>query len=161
MAGALLILVQGFRTVEKQPVSISGGGVARYEFAITRWGAIHTALAIAVTVLIAIHGVLFLGGLLEFTAPIWIGAAAFIVLVMSNLSGVITESKRKSRAFGPLKTMHVLLVLTVVVLSAIHIEVMLGPSYARLVLIGTIVALVVVSVVYVTLPLTLQTGRPL
>ena len=161
MVGALLILVQGFRTVEKQSCSHSSSGVAHYEFAITRWGGIHTALAIAVTVLIAIHGVLFLGGLLEFITPLWIGAAAFIVLVISNLSGVITESKRKSRAFGPLKTMHVLLVLAVIVLSATHIEVMLGPSYARTVLGGAIVALIVLSVVYVTLPLTLQTERPL
>lgn len=109
----------------------------------------------------AIHGVLFFGGLLEFSVPIWIGAAAFIVLVILNLSGVITEAKRKSGTFGSLKTMHVLLVLAVIALSAIHIEVMLGPSYARTVLGGAIVALIVVSVIFVTLPLTLRTERPL
>lgn len=158
MVGAIVLLVQGFRIVGTRSQRRNNLGQVGYAAALNRWGGIHTALAIAVTVLVAIHGLLFVGGLFEFSAAIWIGAVAFVVLVVLNLSGVVTESKRKSRRFGSLKTVHVILMLAVVGLSAIHIEVLLGPSFARTVLGGAIVTAVVVFVVFVSVPLLPRTG---
>jgi hypothetical protein len=157
MVGVLLVLIQGFRKIEKPSASHGETNrFVRYEVAIDRWGGIHTALAIAVTVLIAIHGLLFFPGLLGFSLPIWLGATAFIFVVVLNLSGVFTEVKRKSREFGSLKTLHVVLMLIVLVLSAIHIELFVEPSYIRSIVEGAIIAFVVAFVVLISVHMTLR-----
>ena len=157
MVGVLLLLIQGFRKSEKRsPSHRATDRFIHYEVAFDRWGGIHTALAIAVTVLVAIHGLLFLPGLQELSLPIWLGAIAFIVMVVLNLSGVLTEVKRKSREFGSLKTLHVILMLIVLALSAIHIELFVEASYVRSIIEGAIVASVVAFVVLVSVPLILR-----
>jgi hypothetical protein len=158
LVGILFVLLQGFRRMEK-PSSRHYGTerLLGHEIALDRWGGIHTALAIAVTVLVAVHGLLFFPGLLGSSLPIWLGAAAFILMVTLNLSGVLTEVKRKSREFGSLKTMHVVLMIIVLTLSAIHIELFVEGSYLRSILEGAIIAFVVAFVVLLSIPITLRT----
>lgn len=157
MVGVLLVLIQGLRKIDKRAPSHGGTNrFVHYEVAFDRWGGIHTALAIAVTVLVAIHGLLFLPGLQELSLPIWLGSIAFIVMVVLNLSGVLTEVKRKSREFGSLKTLHVVLMLIVLALSVIHIELFVEASYVRSIIEGAIVASVVAFVVLVSMPIILR-----
>ena len=157
IVGVLILLTQGFRKIEKGSPSQGRDNIGRYEITLDRWGGIHTALAIAVTVIIAIHGLLFFPGLLGLSFAIWLGAIAFIVMVALNLSGLLTEMKRKSREFGSLKTLHVVLMLIVVALSAIHIELFLETGYVRSIIEGSIIACVVAFVVLVSVPVTLHT----
>jgi glucan phosphoethanolaminetransferase (alkaline phosphatase superfamily) len=158
MVGVLLVVIQGFRRIEnRSPIHGGIDRFVRYEVGIDRWGGIHTALAIAVTVLVALHGLLFFPGLLEFSLPIWLGAIAFVVMFVLNLSGVLTEVKRKSREFGSLKTLHVVLMVIVLALSAIHIELFIGASYIRSIVEGAIIAFVVAFVVLVSVPITIRT----
>jgi hypothetical protein len=157
MVGVLLVLIQGFRKIEKpSPSHRETNRFVRHEYTLDRWGGIHTALAIAVTVLIAIHGSLFFPGLLGLSLPIWIGATAFILMVLLNLSGVLAEVKRKSREFGSLKRLHVVLMLIVLALSAIHIELFVEASYVRSIVEGAIIAFVVAFVVLISVPITLR-----
>jgi hypothetical protein len=162
MIGVLALLVQGFRKIENQPKSSHNDAkVARYELGLTRWGGIHTALSIAVTVLIAVHAAFFFSSLWGVSLAIWLGVAGFIVLLVLNASGILTESRRKSQKFGSLKRLHVILMLLVLALSILHVELVVGPMFLRSILGGTIIALVVLFVVLVSVPITLPdlTGR--
>ena len=161
MVGALAITVQGYRKMEKRAEHRdSGQEIVRFELDTNRWGGIHTALSIAVTVLIGIHGVLLFPNLSEVSLAIWLGVLGFSVLVVLNLSGLVTESKRKSREFGSLKKLHVILMLVVLVFSLIHIELVVGPSFLRSIVEGVIIVLAVTFVVFVSVPITLQTATP-
>jgi len=161
MIGVLIVMLQGFRKAETHAVSRgSDNGMHRYDFAINRWGGVHTALSIAVTVFLGIHGLLFYGGLVELSLPLWLGASAFFVLIALNLSGLLTESKRKFREFSSLRTVHVVLMLIVVALSIVHIELLVGPSYARLLIEGAIVAGAVAIIVLLSVPMTIRTNPP-
>jgi len=154
----LVVIIQGFRNIAKpSSPEVGQSGSAHYEFAVNRWGGIHIALSIAVTVLVVLHGLLFWGGLWVFSFPVWLGAMAFIVLVVLNLSGLFTESKRKSRRFGSLKNVHVLLMAVVLVLVLAHIELIAEAWYARSIVEGAVVAFVVVFVVLVSVPFTIHT----
>jgi len=154
---ALVVTFQGFRPMETQPsVRDRKQRVLHREVAIDRWGGIHTALSIAATLIIAFHGVLFLGGLMEPSLAIWLGAVAFAALLVLNSSGVLTESKRKFREFGSFKRLHVVLMVIVLVVSLAHIELLLAGSFERAIIQGAIVALVVIFVVFVSVPLTLR-----
>jgi xanthine/uracil/vitamin C permease (AzgA family) len=103
---------------------------------------------------------LFFPSISEVSLAIWFGVSGFIVLVVLNLSGLLTESKRKSREFGPLRRLHVVLMLTVLVLSIAHIELVVGPSFLRSIVEGAIIASVVTFVVFVSVPITLRAMTP-
>ena len=75
----------------------SGVGLVRYELDINRWGGIHTALSIAVTVLIGIHGALLFPGASGVGLAIWLGVLGFIVLVVLVLSGLLRVEEEISR----------------------------------------------------------------
>ena len=117
-------------------------------------------MSIAATVLIGIHGALFFPSISEVSLAIWFGISGFIVLVVLNLSGLLTESKRKSREFWPLRRLHVVLMLTVLVLSIAHIELVVGRSFLRSIVEGAIIASVVTFVVFVSVPITLRAMTP-
>lgn len=156
MIGVFAVLVQGFRKMEKQPKSSHNGTkVANYELGLSRWGGIHTALSIAVTVLIAVHAAFFFSSLWGVSLAIWLGATGFIVLLVLNASGILTESRRKSQKFGSLKRLHVILMLAVLALSILHTELVVGPMFLRSVLGGAIITSVVLIVVLVSVPITL------
>jgi hypothetical protein len=160
--GVLAVLVQGFRKMEKQSQSSQNSTrVARYEVGLTRWGGIHTALSIAVTVLIAAHAAFFFSSLWGVSLAIWLGVTGFIVLLVLNASGIITESRRKFRTFGSLKRLHVILMLLVLALSILHVELVVGPMFLRSVIGGAIITSVVLIVVLVSIPITLpnMSGR--
>jgi len=162
MIGVVAVLVQGFRKMERHPKSPhNAADFAHYELGLSRWGGIHTALSIAVTVLIAVHAAFFFSSLWEVSLAIWLGATGFIVLLVLNASGILTESRRKSRKFGSLKQLHVILMLLVLVLCILHIELVVGPLFVRSVLGGAIITSVVLIVVLVSVPITLPntTGR--
>jgi len=161
IVGAFAVTLQGYRKMKKLSEPRTGSqAIARYNLDINRWGGIHTALAIAVTVLVGIHGVLFFPDVSEVSLAIWFGMLGFIVLVVLNLSGLVTESKRKSRDFGSLKKLHVILMLIVLVFSVIHIELVVGPSFLRSVVEGVIIVFVVTFVVFVSVPITLRAASP-
>jgi hypothetical protein len=161
MVGALAVTIQGYRKMKKRSEPHgSSEGVVRYELDINRWGGIHTALSIAVTVLIGLHGALLFPAVSEVGLAIWLGVLGFIVLVVLILSGLLTESKRKSRGFGSLRRLHVVLMLIVLVFSITHIELVVGPSFLRSIMEGVIIAFVVTFVVFVSVPITLRAARP-
>ena len=157
MVGVFAVTVQGYRKNKKGSESRNGGqGIARYWLGVNSWGGIHTALSIAVTVLIGIHGSLLFPGVSEASFAIWLGVSGFIILVILNLSGLVTESRRKSREFASLKRLHVVLMLGVLVFSISHVELIIGPSFLRSIIEGVIIILVVTFVVYVSVPVTLH-----
>ena len=161
IVGALAVVIQGYRKMTR-PSDPQGGRQSRlrYKFNINRWGGIHTALSIAVTVLIGIHGALLFPDLSDVSLAIWLGVSAFVLLVVLNLSGILTESKRKSREFGSLKRLHVVLMLVVLVFSVVHIELVVGPSFLRSIIAGAIIASVVTVAVFVSVPITLHAATP-
>ena len=162
MVGALVVTIQGYRKMQKplQP-QIDGQRLLRYKLDINRWGGTHTALSIAVTVLIAIHGALLFPGLSGISFAIWLGVSGFIVLVVVNLSGLFTESRRKTREFTLLKRLHVVLMILVLVFSISHVELVFGPSFLRSTIEGVIIVFVVTFVVFVSIPITLHVSmRP-
>jgi len=154
--GVVAILVQGFRKVEnRQGPTDPIVKIARLNSGLIRWGGIHTALSIAVTVLIAVHAAIFFASLWAVSLAIWLGATGFVFLLVLNASGLATESKRKSRQFGSLKRIHVILMLAVLLLSVLHIELLLGITFPRSAVDGAIIILVVLFVVFVSVPITL------
>jgi hypothetical protein len=158
--GVLAVTVQGYRKMKKRSASANHDGILRYKLDINRWGGVHAALSIAVTVLIAIHGALFLPAVAGLNLAIWLGASGFIVLVALNFSGIFTESKRKFPQFGSYKRLHVALMLIVLALSVIHVELLVGPSFLRSLIEGAIIAFAVAFVVFVSVPVTLHAATP-
>ncbi len=156
----LILVIQGFwktKAYRQSPPKLGDGAVAAYESSVNRWGGVHTALSIVVIVLAAVHGALFFPGLIELSLAVWLGALSFLVLIILNLSGVLTESRRRSRDFGPLKRQHVLLMLTTLVLAMFHVEGLISAPFLRQLITGAIVGLVGAFVVFITVPLTVRT----
>lgn len=87
-----VVIIQGVRKIEKRPPPHIKAGLRGEGFAIDRWGAFHTALSIALTVIVLIHGIVFLGGLFGPSFPIWLGALAVGSLLVLDASGVATEA---------------------------------------------------------------------
>jgi hypothetical protein len=155
MIGVVAVIVQGFRKTKKQSnPPQEDEKIARYDLGLDRWDGIHTALSISVTAILAVHAAFFFSSLWELTLAIWLGATGFILLLVLNLSGLITESKRKSRTFGSLKRLHVILMLFVLALSMLHVELVVGMMIPRSIVGGVIIALAVVFVVFVSVPIT-------
>jgi hypothetical protein len=151
-SGALVVpvvIIQGVRKIEKRPSPQSKEGLRRAGFAMDRWGAFHTALSIALTVIVLVHGLLFVGGLFGPNFPVWLGALAVGSLLVLDASGVATEAMRKSRRFGPLRRVHVVLMVTVAALTLAHIELLVAGPFVRTMLQGAIVAFLVIAVVFV------------
>ena len=160
MIGVLIVLVQGYRRVEKQPTNLDRKhAIVGFKVGLSRWGAIHTALSVAVTVIIAVHAVVFFSSLWSVSIAIWLGATAFITLLVLNASGPLTEAKRGSRGFGSLKKLHVVLMSFVIVLSVLHIELLVGPMFAGPAISGSIIALAVAFVVFLVVPMRLDGQR--
>jgi len=76
-----------------------------------------------------------------------------------NVSGLLTESARKSRGFGRHKKMHVLLMLTVLILVVIHVEATVPFLILRSIFPGVIVGLAAFFALSIIIPLTVQIGR--
>jgi hypothetical protein len=130
-----------------------------YQLALFKWGGMHSALSIVVTVFLIIHGFLLLPGLFEPSLALWLGALAFVILLVLNVSGLLTESARKSRSFGGYKKVHVLLMLLVLSLVVIHVEGAVPSLSLRSILPGVIVGLAASLSLYIIIPLTVQIGR--
>jgi hypothetical protein len=116
----LILVIQSYwksKSYLRSPPKRGDGALARYELAVNRWGGVHIGLSIIVIVLAAVHGVLFFPSLIGFSLAIWLGALSFLILLIVNLSGIFTESKRRSRDFGQFKRLHVLLMLAALVLA--------------------------------------------
>ncbi len=155
----LILVIQSFWKSQSYLRSFpkrGDGTIARYEFAVNRWGGVHIGLSIVVIVLAAVHGALFFPSLIGLSLAIWLGAVSFLILLIVNLSGVFTESKRRSRDFGPFKRLHILLMLAALVLAILHVESLVGAQLLRSIITGTIVALVGAFVVFLTVPLTVR-----
>jgi hypothetical protein len=158
----LILVVQGFWS-RKRHLNIRGESNScphvSYEFALFKWGGMHSALSIVVTMFPIIHGFLFLPGLFEPSLALWVGAVAFVILLVLNLSGLLTESARKSRSFGLFKKIHVWLMLVVLTLVVIHVE-GAAPSLTFLsILSGMIVGLAAFLSLNIIILLTIQIGR--
>ncbi|MGA2627651.1 MAG: hypothetical protein ABSF63_11435 [Candidatus Bathyarchaeia archaeon] len=158
----LILMIQGFWSRKRQS-SIRGesksGRNVSYQVALFKWGGMHSALSIVVTVFLIIHGFLFLPGLFEPSLALWVGAVAFAILLVLNLSGLLTESARKSRSFGLFKKIHVWLMLFVLILVVIHVEGAAPYLTFRLILPGMIVGLAAFLSLDIIILLTAQIGR--
>jgi hypothetical protein len=132
--------------------------LARYERAVNHWGGVHIALSIVVTIFVAIHGAFFLQSLVIPSVAIWLGAVAFVVLIGVNMSGLLTESRRKLRQFGRFKRWHVTLMLTGLALTLIHVEGVISGLFVRSILAGAIVGFVGALVVVIIVTLTARTS---
>ena len=158
----LILMIQGFWS-RKRHLNIHGesnsGSHVSYQVALFKWGGMHSALSIVVTVFLIIHGFLLLPGLFEPSLALWVGAVAFVILLVLNFSGLLTESARKSRSFGAFKKIHVWLMLLVLTLVVIHVE-GAAPSLTFLsILPGMIVGIAAFASLNIILLLTIQIGR--
>lgn len=158
----LILMLQGF-WIRKRHSKISdesnGGPHTAYQLAVFKWGGMHSGMSIVVTVFLIIHGFLLLPSLLEPSLALWVGAVAFAILLILNLSGLLTESVRKSRNFGRHKKIHVWLMLMVLILLVIHVEGVAPSLSFRSILPGVIVGLAAFISLSVIIPLTVQVGR--
>lgn len=102
-------------------------------------------------------GEFFLQSLAYSSVAIWLGAVAFVVLIGASLSGLLTESRRKSPQFGRFKRLHVAVMLTVLALTLVHVEGIISGLFVRWILAGAITGLVGALVVIIV-PLTDRTG---
>lgn len=161
ITGVLILVIQGLWKTRAYLNNLAGrrdSGVGPYERAVNHWGGVHIALSIVVTIFVAIHGAFFLQSLVYPSVAIWLGAVAFVILIGVNLSGLLTESRRKSRQFGRLKREHVTLMLVVLALTLVHVEGVISGLFVRSILGGAIIGLVGVLVVVIIVPLTNRTS---
>jgi len=159
MVGALVVMVQGFWKTRSYLGGLearNGDALASHERAVNHWGGVHSALSLVVVIFAAVHSALFFPSLLEPSLAIWLGAAAFLILIILNLSGVLTESRRNSRKFGPFKRLHVILMLAVLGLALVHVEGLISGLFVRSILMGSIVGFEATLIVFVTVPLTVR-----
>ena len=155
----LMLIIQGFwnRTRHKRRGPNSKQLPAdSYDRSTFEWGGIHTALSVVVTFLLIGHGFLFLGGLYEPSLFLWLGALAFVTLLVLNFSGLVTEYARKSRSFGSLKRWHVWLMLFVLILLIVHVAGEATMFSFRSILAGAIIGLASILFVWLIVPLTIQ-----
>src|SRR5208337_919963 len=158
----LILMIQGFWSRKKHSViggESNGNLHTSYQLAIFKWGGMHSAMSIVVTVFLIVHGFLLLPSLLEPSVALWVGAVAFAILLILNLSGLLTEAARKSRNFGRHKKIHVWLMLMVLILLVIHVEGVAPPLNFRSILPGVIVGLAAFISLSIIIPLTVQIGR--
>jgi len=152
-----VLVIQSFWRGQASPRELQETKAAvRYQFAINKWGGLHVSLSIVVIILVTIHGLSFFPSLFEPSLLIWLGDAAFLTLIVLNFSGVVTESKRRSRKFGPLKRLHLLLMIFALALAVVHVEGLLSGLFLRSVAAGAIVGLVGALAVFITVPLTVR-----
>jgi hypothetical protein len=161
VVGVLILVIQGLWKTRAYLNNLASGrdsGVASYERAVNRWGGVHIALSIVVTIFVVIHGAFFLESLVYPDVAIWLGAVAFVVLIGVSLSGLLTESRRKARQFGRFKRLHVTLMLVVLALILVHVEGVISGLFVRSILAGAIIAFVGALVVVIIVSLTDRTG---
>jgi len=158
--GILILVVQGFWKTKAYFSYFADrldSGVGSYERAVNQWGGVHVALSIVITIFAVIHGAFFLPSLVYPSVAIWLGAVAFVVLIGVNMSGLLTESRRKSLQFGGFKRLHATLMLTVLALILIHVEGVVSGLFARSILAGAIIGFVGTFVVVIIVSLTNHT----
>lgn len=108
------------------------------------WREMHVALSILVTVFAAIHGIFLLPSITSLFAGTLLGVAAFLVLLTLGLSGIFLESKRKVKAFGSIKKLHLWLMVGALTLAEVHALTAgstiapLGPTVSMWLLFGTV-----------------------
>ncbi len=108
------------------------------------WREMHVALSILVTVFAAIHGLFLLSSITYSFAGTLLGIAAFLVLLTLGLSGIFLESKRKMKAFGSIKKLHLWLMVGALILAEVHTLTVgstiapLGPTVSIWLLFGTL-----------------------
>ena len=161
IVGVSILVVQGLwrtRAYLNHLAGRSDSGVGSYEHAVNHSGGVHVALSIVVTIFMAIHGAFLLQSLVYLSVAIWLGAVAFAVLIAVNMSGLLTESRRKSRQYGRSKMLHVTLMLIVLALTLIHVEGVISGLFVRSILTGAIIGFVGAFVVVIIVPLTDRTG---
>ena len=155
----LLLMIQGFWS--RRGRKSGGFGSKRmptvsYQATLSEWGGIHTTLSLVVTFFLIVHGFLFLPGLSEPSLVLWLGALAFLVLLVLNFSGLATEAARKSRTFGLLKKWHVWLMLLVLILIVVHVGGEATSLSMRSALPGMLIGLAAGLFVWIVAPLTAQ-----
>ena len=142
----LLLIIQGFWNRNRQKRGAS----------LIEWGGIHTALSVVVAAFLIVHGFLLLGGLSEPSLFLWLGALAFVILLVLNFSGLATEYARRSRNFGLYRRWHVWLMLFVLVFLVVHVAGEATASSFRSILPGAIIGLASVLFVWLIVPFTIQ-----
>ncbi|HKM50474.1 MAG TPA: hypothetical protein VJZ75_04780 [Candidatus Bathyarchaeia archaeon] len=157
----VVLMVQGFMKSNRNRKRIMQGlskGNFREGFwrRMHEWGGIHIALSLLITVFILIHGAVFIRGLMQPSLILWFGAAAFTILLLSQLIGFITESRRMSRQFGTFKKNHLFLTSTVLVLSIVHVEGVTSLTSNPTLMEGALVAILGTALVWCIVPITVH-----
>lgn len=84
------------------------------------WRAMHVILSILVTTLAVFHGIFLLSRLTIPTAGVLLGVAGLGFLLILGLSGLVTETRRKTATFGLLKKLHLWLMVSALILIELH-----------------------------------------
>jgi len=88
---------------------------------ISSWRALHVSLSVLVTVFAGVHGIVFLWAIGSFFYGYLAGVAAFALLLVLGLSGIVLEKKRGSRSFRRLNYIHLGLTVIVLWFAVIHV----------------------------------------
>lgn len=134
LTASALLVVQGFWKASRdkqymtklrnraEPNSQDNGIIAEQytEARVRGWRTMHIILSILVTALATLHGIFLFQRLASPTGGVLVGAIGFGALLVLGLSGVITETRRKSRTFGLLKKTHLWLMVAALLLIEIH-----------------------------------------
>lgn len=104
----------------------------------------HVALSILVTVFAAVHGIFLFPSVTSLFSGTLLGVVGFLVLLILGLSGIFLESKRKVKAFGSIKKLHLWLMVGALTLAEVHAITAastiapLGPTVSMWLLFGTV-----------------------
>jgi hypothetical protein len=88
---------------------------------ISSWRALHVSLSVLVTVFAGVHGIVFLWAIGSFFYGYLAGVAAFALLLVLGLSGIVLEKNRGSRSFRRLNHIHLGLTVIVLWFAVIHV----------------------------------------
>ncbi len=156
----VVLMVQGFMKSNRNKKRIMGLSERDSREGLWRrmheWGGIHIALSLLITAFILIHGAVFIRGLIQPSLILWFGAAAFTALLLSQLIGFITESRRMSRQFGTFKKNHLFLTSTVLVLSIVHVEGVTSLTSNLTLMEGALVAILGTALAWRIVPITVH-----
>ncbi len=170
LVSAAVLVVQGFwkaardrkymdqlrNQVASTPGNIQDISQRYTEARVHGWRAMHVILSILVTTLAVFHGIFLLPRLAIPSAGVLLGVAGLGFLLILGLSGLVTETRRKTATFGLSKKLHLWLMVSAFTLIELH-AVAAGSTMASMgstvtlgLLVGTI-GLVGIGVEYVSI----------
>lgn len=84
------------------------------------WRTIHVGLSIALIVIASLHGILLFPFTYSPTPGVLLGISGLLTLLILGVSGIITETNRKTKTFGVLKRLHLWLMVASLTFIELH-----------------------------------------